>query len=110
MKRHELDAEAALREVARRNHISVDVVRKEIKLAMLAAMCSSDPAIQKNGRIFLAKAIPSRQKTSSGILQNEFRKDTQKNKWKLRMFILKKEGSTLSAFPLCPSPRKDINR
>lgn len=47
MNRHELDAEAALREVARRNHISVDEVRKEIKLAMLAAMCSSDPAIQK---------------------------------------------------------------
>lgn len=46
MNHYEIDAEAALREVARRNRISVEDVRKEIKLAMLAAMCSPDPAIQ----------------------------------------------------------------
>lgn len=46
MKSHEVNAEAALREVARRNHTSLEEVRKEIKLTMLVAMCSSDPAIQ----------------------------------------------------------------
>lgn len=46
MKCHKIDAAAALQEVARRNHTSLEEVRKEIKLAMLVAMCSSDPAIQ----------------------------------------------------------------
>ena len=42
-----MNAEAALREVARKNHITVDEVRKEIRLAMIAAMCDPDPAIQR---------------------------------------------------------------
>ena len=40
-------AEAALREVARKKHTTVEEVRKEIRLAMIAAMCNPDPAIQK---------------------------------------------------------------
>lgn len=47
MKRKNICAEAALREVARKNHITVEEVRKEIRLAMIAAMCNPDPAIQK---------------------------------------------------------------
>ena len=39
MKRKNICAEAALREV--------EEVRKEIRLAMIAAMCNPDPAIQK---------------------------------------------------------------
>ena len=38
MERKHIDADAALREVARKNHITVDEVRKEIQLAMIAAM------------------------------------------------------------------------
>ncbi len=47
MKRNNICAEAALREVARKNHTTVEEVRKEIRLAMIAAMCNPDPAIQK---------------------------------------------------------------
>ena len=43
MKRKNICAEAALREVARKNHTTVEEVRKEIRLAM----CNPDPAIQK---------------------------------------------------------------
>lgn len=47
MERKHIDADAALREVARKNHITVEEVRKEIWLAMIAAMCDPDPAVQK---------------------------------------------------------------
>ena len=47
MKKKKINADAALREVARKNHITVDEVRKEIRLAMIAAMCDPDPAIQR---------------------------------------------------------------
>ena len=47
MERKHIDADAALREVARKNHITVEEVRKEIRLAMIAAMCDPDPAIQR---------------------------------------------------------------
>lgn len=47
VKRKNICAEAALREVARKNHTTVEEVRKEIRLAMIAAMCNPDPAIQK---------------------------------------------------------------
>lgn len=46
MKRKNICAEAALREVARKNHTTVEEVRKEIRLAMIAAMCNPDPAMQ----------------------------------------------------------------
>ena len=47
MERKHIDADAALLEVAQKNHITVDEVRKEIRLAMIAAMCDPDPAIQR---------------------------------------------------------------
>lgn len=47
MKRRNIDAEAALRKVARKNHTTLEEVRKEIRLAMIAAMCDPDPAIQR---------------------------------------------------------------
>lgn len=47
MERKHIDADAALREVARKNHITVEEVRKGIWLAMIAAMCDPDPAIQR---------------------------------------------------------------
>ena len=50
MKRRNIDAEAALREVARKNHTTLEEVRKEIRLAMIAAMCDPDPAVQKRWR------------------------------------------------------------
>lgn len=50
MERKHIDADAALREVARKNHITVDEVRKEIQLAMIAAMCNPDPVVQKRWR------------------------------------------------------------
>ena len=43
MKRKNICAEAALREVARKNHTTVEEVRKEIRLAMIAAMGKPDP-------------------------------------------------------------------
>jgi len=46
MKRNRIDAEAALQKVAMKNHTTVEEVRKEIKLAMLAGMCNPDPAVQ----------------------------------------------------------------
>ena len=47
MKRRNIDAEAALRKVARKNHTTLEEVRKEIRLAMIAAMCDPDPSIQR---------------------------------------------------------------
>lgn len=47
MKKKKINADAALLEVARRHHTTVEEVRKEIRLAMIAAMCDPDPAIQK---------------------------------------------------------------
>lgn len=47
MKRRNIDAEAALRKVARKNHTTLEEVRKEIRLAMIAAMCDPAPAIQR---------------------------------------------------------------
>ena len=48
------DAERALNEVAARNNTTVEEVRKQIKLAMLVAMCSQDATIQEKW-----KNIPS---------------------------------------------------
>ena len=45
MKQMNIHAEAALLEVARRHHTTVEEVRREIRLAM--AMCSPDPATRK---------------------------------------------------------------
>ena len=47
MKRRNIDAEAAVRKVARKNHTTLEEVRKEIRLAMIAAMCDPDPSIQR---------------------------------------------------------------
>lgn len=47
MKRRNIDAEAALRKVARKNHTTLEEVRKEIRLAMIAAMCDPDPSKQR---------------------------------------------------------------
>ena len=42
-----INAEAALQEVAQRHRVTVEEVRKEIRLAMVLAMCDPDPAVQK---------------------------------------------------------------
>lgn len=47
MKKKKINADAALLEVARRHHTTVEEVRKEIRLAMIAAMCDPDPSIQR---------------------------------------------------------------
>lgn len=46
MKRTRISAEEALQTVAIRNGTTVEAVRKEIKLAMLAGLCNTDPAVQ----------------------------------------------------------------
>ena len=46
MKRTRISAEQALQTVAIRNGTTVEEVRKEIKLAMLAGLCNTDPAVQ----------------------------------------------------------------
>lgn len=46
MKKAIKDAEHALREVARQNNTTLEEVKKEIRLAMLAGLCNSDPAVQ----------------------------------------------------------------
>ena len=51
MKKKKINADAALLEVARRHHTTVEEVRKEIRLAMIAAMCNPDPAVQKRWQI-----------------------------------------------------------
>lgn len=50
MKKKKVNADAALLEVARRHYTTVEEVRKEIRLAMIAAMCNPDPAVQKRWR------------------------------------------------------------
>ena len=49
MKQMNVRAEAALLEVARRHHTTVEEVRREIRLAMAMAMamCNPDPATRK---------------------------------------------------------------
>lgn len=39
-------AEGIYAQIARQHGITVDEVKKEIKLAMLAGMCNQDPAVQ----------------------------------------------------------------
>ena len=46
MKRKRISAEQALQTVAIRNGTTVEEVRKEIKLAMLAGLCNTDPVVQ----------------------------------------------------------------
>ena len=41
-----IDAEKAIRIIAMKNGVTVEEVRKQIKLAMLAGLCSQDPAVQ----------------------------------------------------------------
>ena len=47
MKQMNIRAEAALLEVARRHHTTVEEVRREIRLAMAMAMWNPDPAARK---------------------------------------------------------------
>lgn len=47
MKQMNVRAEAALLEVARRHHTTVEEVRREIRLAMAMAMCNPAPATRK---------------------------------------------------------------
>ena len=47
MKQMNVRAEAALLEVARRHHTTVEEVRREIRLAMAMAMCNPAPAARK---------------------------------------------------------------
>lgn len=42
-----INAEKAIQEVAMREGITVEEVRKEMKKAMLVGLCSQDPAIQE---------------------------------------------------------------
>ena len=46
MKRNHLSAEQALQAVAQQNGTTVDEVKKEIALAILAGMSNPDPAVQ----------------------------------------------------------------
>ncbi len=46
MKKKKIDAERAIQLIALREEKSVDYVRSQIKVAMLAGICSPDPAIQ----------------------------------------------------------------
>ena len=46
MKKTIKDAERALREVAQQNNTTLEEVKKEIRLAMLAGLCNTDPAVQ----------------------------------------------------------------
>lgn len=46
MKRTRISAEQALQEVALRHNTTVEEVRKEIKLAMLAGLCNTAPTVQ----------------------------------------------------------------
>ena len=47
MKQMNIRAEAALLEVARRHHTTVEEVRREIRLAMAMAMCNPATAARK---------------------------------------------------------------
>ena len=69
MKRKNICAEAALREVARKNHTTVEEVRKEIRLAMIAAMCIQTLPYRKDGTRFLMLATHSRRRISLHMLQ-----------------------------------------
>ncbi|MEA4911675.1 MAG: hypothetical protein VB092_03550 [Oscillospiraceae bacterium] len=44
--RKKIDAGKAIRTIAMREGVAVEEVRKQIKLAMLAGLCSQDPVIQ----------------------------------------------------------------
>ncbi len=45
-----IDAEKALRFIAIKEGVSVEELRKQIKLAMLAGLCNQDPVIQARWR------------------------------------------------------------
>ena len=70
MKKKKINDGAALLEVARRHHTTVEEVRKEIRLAMIAAMCNPDPAVQKRWREIPHTGDISRRKISLHTLQS----------------------------------------
>ena len=57
-----MNAEAALQEVARRHHVTVEEVRKEIRLAMIAAMCDPDLPYRRDGARYPTPVIRSRRR------------------------------------------------
>ena len=65
MKQMNIRAEAALLEVARRHHTTVEEVRREIRLAMAMAMCSPDPAARKIWGEIPCEETSSRRRISS---------------------------------------------
>lgn len=70
MKRTRISAEDALQEVANRNSTTVEEVRKEIKLAMLAGLCNTDPAVQARWKeIPCAGDVPTPEELITHIAQ-----------------------------------------
>ena len=65
MKQMNIRAEAALLEVARRHHTTVEEVRREIRLAMAMAMCNPAPAARKSGVRSPVMETSSRRRISS---------------------------------------------
>ena len=60
MKKTRISAEQALQEVALRHGTTIEEVRKEIKIAMLAGMSNTNPAVQAKWReIFTADGVPT---------------------------------------------------
>ncbi|MBP1736771.1 MAG: hypothetical protein H6Q60_652 [Oscillospiraceae bacterium] len=43
-KKQQKAAEQAIRKIAKRDGVSIEYVRKQMQLAMLSGLCSSDPA------------------------------------------------------------------
>lgn len=70
MKRTRISAEQALQTVAIRDGTTVEEVRKEIKLAMLAGLCNTDPAVQTKWKeIPCAGEVPTPEELITYIVQ-----------------------------------------
>ena len=50
-----IDAEKAIRSIAMREGVTTEEVRKQMKLAMLAGLCSQDPVVQARWKIIPCK-------------------------------------------------------
>ena len=70
MKLNRIFAEYALQEVARSHNTTVEEVRKEIQLAMLAGICDPAPAVQaKWGELSCSGDVLTPEKLITGIVE-----------------------------------------
>lgn len=66
-----VNAEKAIQEIAMRERITVEEVRKEMKKAMLIGLCSQDPSVQEKWKRIPCKGeVPTPEELIAYMVEN----------------------------------------